>query len=134
MTTSPQREIDQEFEQILLDQKRARLSTLLTQTTLYSKYLAEQAANSSSLSQSSGSQKQPVISQPATLSGVTLKPYQLEGLSWLVSLYENGLNGILADEMGLGKTIQTIAFLAFLWERGIKGPFLVVGPVSVLSN
>ena len=35
-----------------------------------------------------------------------MKPYQLEGLRWLVTLYENGLSGILADEMGLGKTIQ----------------------------
>lgn len=38
--------------------------------------------------------------------GGKLKPYQLEGLRWLVTLYENGLSGILADEMGLGKTIQ----------------------------
>ena len=28
------------------------------------------------------------------------------GLQWLVSLYNNRLNGILADEMGLGKTLQ----------------------------
>lgn len=44
--------------------------------------------------------------QPANLVGGTLKPYQVEGLRWLVTLYENGLSGILADEMGLGKTIQ----------------------------
>lgn len=37
--------------------------------------------------------------------GGTLKSYQLIGLNWLVSLYNNNLNGILADEMGLGKTI-----------------------------
>lgn len=24
---------------------------------------------------------------------------------WLISLYQNGLNGILADSMGLGKTV-----------------------------
>ena len=30
-----------------------------------------------------------------------MKAYQLEGLQWLVSLYNNRLNGILADEMGL---------------------------------
>lgn len=40
--------------------------------------------------------------QPATITGATLKPYQMDGLIWLSSLYENGLNGILADEMGLG--------------------------------
>ena len=33
--------------------------------------------------------------------GGELKAYQLEGLQWLVSLYNNRLNGILADEMGL---------------------------------
>jgi len=72
--------------------------------------------------------------QPGTITGGVMKDYQLEGLEWLVSLYENGLNGILADEMGLGKTLQTISFLAFLREKGVWGPFLVVGPVSVLSS
>lgn len=28
------------------------------------------------------------------------------GLQWMLSLYNNKLNGILADEMGLGKTVQ----------------------------
>jgi SNF2 family DNA or RNA helicase len=55
-------------------------------------------------------------------------------VEWLISLYENGLNGILADEMGLGKTIQTIAFLAFLRSKGTYGPFLVAAPLSTLSN
>ena len=63
-----------------------------------------------------------------------MRNYQLEGLDWLCSLYENGLNGILADEMGLGKTIQTIAFLAFLREKGTMGPFLIAAPLSTLSN
>ncbi|RPA94511.1 hypothetical protein L873DRAFT_1701176 [Choiromyces venosus 120613-1] len=36
--------------------------------------------------------------------------------------------------MGLGKTLQTISFLAFLREKGMNGPFLVVAPVSTLSN
>lgn len=31
---------------------------------------------------------------------------QMVGLQWMVSLYNNKLNGILADEMGLGKTVQ----------------------------
>ena len=34
---------------------------------------------------------------------------QMIGLKWLVSLYNNRLNGILADEMGLGKTIQVFS-------------------------
>lgn len=40
--------------------------------------------------------------QPALVTGAHMRDYQLDGLEWLVSLYENGLNGILADEMGLG--------------------------------
>jgi SNF2 family DNA or RNA helicase len=42
------------------------------------------------------------LQQPANLSGGRLMQYQLEGLQWLISLWENGISGILADEMGLG--------------------------------
>jgi hypothetical protein len=45
-----------------------------------------------------------------------LQMYQRKGLSWLVNLYEQGINGILADEMGLGKTVQSISFLTYLAE------------------
>ena len=43
--------------------------------------------------------------QPSILTGGKLKSYQMFGLNWMISLYNNNLNGILADEMGLGKTI-----------------------------
>ncbi|TDL18206.1 hypothetical protein BD410DRAFT_793521 [Rickenella mellea] len=71
--------------------------------------------------------------QPASITGATLKPYQLEGVAWMVSLYESGISGILADEMGLGKTLQTIAFHAYLREKTFS-PFLIVCPLSVLHN
>jgi len=59
----------------------------------------------------------------------------LDGLNWLIKLYDNGVNGILADEMGLGKTLQTIAFLAYLKHvRKISGPHLVIVPKSVIPN
>ncbi|KIO32390.1 hypothetical protein M407DRAFT_214347 [Tulasnella calospora MUT 4182] len=74
------------------------------------------------------------MKQPATVTGATLRDYQLAGVQWLALLYENGLNGILADEMGLGKTLQTISFLSHLKEKGVWGPFLVVCPLSVLHN
>lgn len=55
-----------------------------------------------------------------------MRPYQLDGLNWLIRLYEFGINGILADEMGLGKTLQTISLLGYLKQyRGISGPHLV---------
>ena len=69
------------------------------------------------------------------LIGGTLKPYQVKGLEWLVSLYNNNLNGILADEMGLGKTIQTIAMISYLIEKkNENGPYLIIVPLSTLSN
>ena len=40
------------------------------------------------------------VRQPNILAGGELKEYQLAGLQWMVSLYNNKLNGILADEMG----------------------------------
>jgi ATP-dependent helicase STH1/SNF2 len=39
------------------------------------------------------------VKQPSILVGGTLKEYQIKGLQWMVSLYNNKLNGILADEM-----------------------------------
>ena len=40
-----------------------------------------------------------ITAQPKLLIGGQLKEYQLKGLQWMVSLYNNRLNGILADEM-----------------------------------
>ncbi|KAF9589973.1 hypothetical protein IFM89_029710 [Coptis chinensis] len=68
------------------------------------------------------------------LTGGKLKQYQLKGVKWMISLWQNGLNGILADQMGHGKTIQTIAFLAHLKGNGLDGPYLVIAPLSTLSN
>ncbi|XP_044257261.1 lymphocyte-specific helicase-like [Tribolium madens] len=64
----------------------------------------------------------------------TLRPYQVEGVIWLSVLYENSINGILGDDMGLGKTIQVIALFAYLYERNIPGPFLIVAPLSTIGN
>ncbi|XP_058077693.1 probable ATP-dependent DNA helicase CHR12 isoform X2 [Magnolia sinica] len=76
-----------------------------------------------------------VMEQPSMLQGGELRPYQLEGLQWMLSLFNNNLNGILADEMGLGKTIQTIALIAYLLEnKGVSGPHLIVAPKAVLPN
>eukprot|EP00548_Thalassiothrix_antarctica_P008923 CAMPEP_0194133680 /NCGR_PEP_ID=MMETSP0152-20130528/3745_1 /TAXON_ID=1049557 /ORGANISM="Thalassiothrix antarctica, Strain L6-D1" /LENGTH=776 /DNA_ID=CAMNT_0038829025 /DNA_START=397 /DNA_END=2727 /DNA_ORIENTATION=- len=77
----------------------------------------------------------PIFIQPSNLaSGCILKDYQLEGVRWLVSLFENGVSGILADEMGLGKTIQVIAMIAHLLTQNVSGPFLVVAPLATLPN
>lgn len=49
--------------------------------------------------------------QPSIIAHGKLREYQMQGLNWLIHLYDNGINGILADEMGLGKTLQTISLL-----------------------
>ncbi|KAF7869901.1 hypothetical protein EAF04_004685 [Stromatinia cepivora] len=71
----------------------------------------------------------------------TLKPYQLSGLSYMVYLYRNGVNGILGDDMGLGKTLQTLSLIQYLKENyptsgkgKLQRPFLIVCPLSVLGS
>ena len=77
-----------------------------------------------------------ILRQPPTLSPeCTMRKYQLEGLSWLVSQQEKGINSILGDEMGLGKTLQSISFVTYMLQvEKQTGPFLVIVPLSVLSN
>ena len=43
--------------------------------------------------------KETVTKQASILTGGQLKEYQVKGLQWMISLYNNRLNGILADEM-----------------------------------
>ncbi|KAL1549842.1 ATP-dependent helicase BRM-like isoform X1 [Salvia divinorum] len=76
-----------------------------------------------------------VVRQPSMLRAGTLRDYQLVGLQWMLSLYNNKLNGILADEMGLGKTVQVMALIAHLMEfKGNYGPHLIIVPNAVLVN
>lgn len=75
-----------------------------------------------------------LLEQPKGITG-EMRPYQLEGLNFLIGLFERGLNGILADEMGLGKTLQTISLLSFLTQyKGLTGPHLIIVPKSTLGN
>nr|XP_009931798.1 PREDICTED: chromodomain-helicase-DNA-binding protein 8 [Opisthocomus hoazin] len=66
--------------------------------------------------------------------GNQLREYQLEGVNWLLFNWYNRQNCILADEMGLGKTIQSIAFLQEVYNVGVRGPFLVIAPLSTITN
>ena len=67
-----------------------------------------------------------------------MRPYQLEGFSFLCHLAKLKLGGILADDMGLGKTLQTLVWLKWLKTSRRKNarikPTLVVCPASVLHN
>ncbi|XP_058459668.1 chromatin-remodeling complex ATPase chain Iswi [Malaya genurostris] len=74
-------------------------------------------------------------SSPPYIKAGEMRDYQIRGLNWMISLYENGINGILADEMGLGKTLQTISLLGYLKNfRNNQGPHIVIVPKSTLQN
>ncbi|EMS14369.1 chromodomain-helicase-DNA-binding protein, putative [Entamoeba histolytica HM-3:IMSS] len=64
-----------------------------------------------------------------------LRDYQIEGVNWITYAFSQNTNVILADEMGLGKTVQTITFIRHLYDNyNIIGPFLVIVPLSTISN
>lgn len=62
-----------------------------------------------------------------------LKPFQLEGLNWMMqqekSQYKGGL---LGDEMGMGKTIQAVSLLMSDYPVG-KPSLVVVPPVALMQ-
>lgn len=62
-----------------------------------------------------------------------LRPYQKEGVDWLVRRFSQRLNVILADEMGLGKTVQTLALMAKVGHLTHQ-PHLLVCPTSLTEN
>ena len=64
-----------------------------------------------------------------------LRPYQLEGLSWMQSLRQLEVGGVLADDMGLGKTLQTLAHILCEKNAGrLDRPAMVVMPTSLIPN
>lgn len=145
---------DEEAYLKLIDQQKdTRLTHLLKQTDeflegLTSRVFAQQQEMSADRAADDGAGegskdyyntahkiREEVSLQPSLLTGGRLKEYQMKGLQWLVSLYNNHLNGILADEMGLGKTIQAISLIAYLMEhKGQTGPFLIIVPLSTITN
>ncbi len=66
-----------------------------------------------------------------------LRNYQLEGVNWLLFNWWNRRSCILADEMGLGKTIQSVGFIKLLQDlplTGVRGPYLIVAPLSLIAQ
>ncbi|KAJ3194827.1 hypothetical protein HK101_001829 [Irineochytrium annulatum] len=150
---------DEEAYLRLIDKaKDTRITQILSQTQSYLDKLSENIVNqkttaaveqtvnddgdaaeesSSRLDYYSAAHKiqETVTAQSTLLVGGTLKEYQIKGLQWMVSLYNNRLNGILADEMGLGKTIQTISLITYLIEKKKQnGPYLIIVPLGTITN
>jgi len=63
----------------------------------------------------------------------TLRPYQKQGLGFLLKLYNAATGGILADDMGLGKTVQAIAAMAIIAAQKKQARFLVVCPLAAMG-
>ncbi|TVY83360.1 Lymphocyte-specific helicase [Lachnellula suecica] len=123
------------------DTKAHELNELLAKSEVFSKILTGKTKSLGRVgttmegaSAAIGEHHLEMTKQPKTMVGGTMRDYQLEGLTWMAEIALQGMSGILADEMGLGKTIQTISLVAHLREMEFYGPFLIVAPLSTLSN
>ncbi|XP_027343155.1 protein CHROMATIN REMODELING 5-like [Abrus precatorius] len=119
-----EKDIDIAFAQHAIDEHKAREAAMSVQGKTVDLQRKKSKASLRKLDE-----------QPEWLKGGKLRDYQLEGLNFLVNSWRNDTNVILADEMGLGKTVQSVSMLGFLQNaQHIHGPFLVVVPLSTLSN
>jgi DNA repair protein RAD16 len=70
--------------------------------------------------------------QPTNISR-ELKPFQLEGLSWMQAMEDTEWGGgLLGDEMGMGKTIQAVSLI--MSDYPAKNPSLVLIPPVALMQ
>lgn len=81
--------------------------------------------------------QKPILTPPpaAQPEGINrkLKPFQLEGLSWMLAQEESEWKGgLLGDEMGMGKTIQAVSLLMSDYPVG-KPSLVVVPPVALMQ-
>jgi len=85
----------------------------------------------------------PITTNPASISvSVSIealiqahpRPYQVDGIRWMLGRLQDLRGVLLADEMGLGKTLQTIACMSHLSQADHRATSLVVVPASLLAN
>ena len=133
-----QQKIEKKIKTLSFKEKVDKLEDLMAKAEQYAVFLANRHKESMEARRLGNNNKDMSFKQPPNMTGgpekLSLRDYQELGAQWLEGLVFNGLNGILADEMGLGKTIQVIAVIAHLKHQGMKGPFLVVAPLSTLRN
>ncbi len=73
------------------------------------------------------------IAVPDTLHA-TLRPYQMNGYTWLSYMNRLGFGACLADDMGLGKTVQVLAYLERIRRKSGDVRVLLIVPASLLGN
>ena len=78
--------------------------------------------------------KEDIVWTPPQYLKANLRPYQVEGVQWLLSHYHNNLGACLADDMGLGKTLQTIAMLLYAREHKKSDTALSLGMQTDIFN
>lgn len=60
--------------------------------------------------------------QPKCIVGCRLSFYQLEGLNWLISLFDRGSGGVLVDRVASDRRVQVISLLGYLRDcRTVEG-------------
>jgi superfamily II DNA or RNA helicase len=123
------------------DAEKDHLRFSRSQTLVLDVLLAEQEVGQTTIDETFRSLRQELRSSvrltpcdpDASFQG-TLRPYQREGLGWMLFLQRFRLGGCLADDMGLGKTVQVLALLSLRKLVMVGRPSLVVVPRSLIFN
>ena len=97
--------VESKFER---DLKAKQLDNLLRQSAAFSDIITKKTevlgrVGSGFDGKALGEHNLVMDKQPDSLINGQMRDYQLEGLTWMLEICNQGLSGILADEMGLGK-------------------------------
>jgi ATP-dependent DNA helicase len=90
------------------EEKARDLDRLLKQSAAFSDILTKKTqvlgrVGSGLDGKALGEHELTMAKQPSIMSGGKMRDYQLEGLTWMFEICQQGMSGILADEMGLGE-------------------------------
>jgi|AntRauTorckE6833_2_1112554.scaffolds.fasta_scaffold04623_3 SNF2 family DNA or RNA helicase len=122
--------IDPLFEDLELHQENGRFIAKQASAGII-KELSERLGKTGTSRPTMGSSR---LIHKAPIRG-NLRPYQIQGFSWLVDRLSKYGGALLADDMGLGKTIQTIACIEhFFSTYSQPSPVLIVVTTSLLGN
>lgn len=62
--------------------------------------------------------------------GIHLRPYQIDGVNWLIERFHREHGCILGDEMGLGKTCQVISLRFTVTMSRFDSSVTIYSPIS----